>query len=345
MQGCREWLRNVSCGTVAASAAGENENRTFNEEYMEKRKIGSLDVSVVGLGCNNFGWRIDASATARVVDAALDAEINFFDTADTYATGKSEEFLAQALKGRWSRVVIATKFGSKMAEGREGARPDYIRSAVEDSLRRLGTDRIDLYQLHKPDPKTPIADTLEALDGLVKAGKVREIGGSNFSAEQIRQADAAVRPGAARFVSIQNEYSLMHREPEKDVLPECIRRNLAFLPYFPLANGLLTGKYRAGQAPPPGSRASDGFGPKVFTEENLALVDSLRQFAEAHGRSLLDLAFSWLASRPAVASVIAGAKSPEQVSANARAADWKLTDSELAEVDRIIAQHGSKVLQ
>src|SRR4051812_38190185 len=312
---------------------------------MEKRKIGSLDVSVVGLGCNNFGWRIDAAATARVVDAALDAGIHFLDTADIYATGQSEEFLGQALKGRWSRVVIATKFGSKMDEQRQGARPEYVRSAVEDSLRRLGTDRIDLYQLHKPDPNTPIADTLGALDGLVKAGKVREIGASNFSAEQIREAAEAVRGGAARFVSIQNEYSLMHRGPEKDVLPECIRRRLAFLPYFPLANGLLTGKYRGGQAPPPGSRGSDGWGPKVFTEENLAIVESLREFAEQRGRSLLELAFSWLASRPAVASVIAGAKSPEQAATNARAADWKLTDTELAEVDRIVAQHGSKVLQ
>jgi aryl-alcohol dehydrogenase-like predicted oxidoreductase len=207
---------------------------------MERRKIGSLEVSVAGLGCNNFGWRIDAAETARVVDAALDAGIDFLDTADTYATGRSEEHLGRALKGRWKRVVIATKFGSKMDEERQGARPEYVRRAVEDSLRRRGTDRIDLYQLHRPDPETPIADTLEALDGLVKAGKVREIGASNFSVEQIREAEAA-RPGAARFAGIQNEYSLMHRQPEKDVLPECVARDLAFLPYFPLANGLLTG--------------------------------------------------------------------------------------------------------
>src|SRR5690242_17555470 len=201
---------------------------------MEKRKIGSLEVSVVGLGCNNFGWRIDATATARVVDAAIDAGIDFFDTADIYANGQSEQFLGQAVKGRWNRVVIATKFGGKMDDQRQGARPDYIRRAAEDSLRRLGTDRIDLYQLHKPDPNTPIGDTLEALDGLVKAGKVREIGASNFSVEQIREAEAAARSGAARFVSIQNEYSLLHRQPEKDVLPECVVRKLAFLPYFPL---------------------------------------------------------------------------------------------------------------
>jgi aryl-alcohol dehydrogenase-like predicted oxidoreductase len=310
---------------------------------MEKRRIGSLEVPVVGLGCNNFGWRIDAPATARVVDAALDAGINFLDTADVYGGGQSEEFLGQALKGRWNKVVIATKFGSKMGDQRQGARPDYIRHAVEDSLQRLGTDRIDLYQLHQPDPNTPIGDTLEALNELVQSGKVREIGASNFSVEQIREADEAAHDGAARFVSVQNEYNLLHRQPEKDVLPECVRRRRAFLPYYPLANGLLTGKYRPGQAPPAGSRGQAGWGPKVFTDENLAVVDNLRQFAESHGHSLLELAFSWLASRPAVASVIAGAKSPEQVRSNARAVDWKLTDAELSEVDRILAQRAASV--
>jgi aryl-alcohol dehydrogenase-like predicted oxidoreductase len=312
---------------------------------MEKRKIGSLEVSVVGLGCNNFGWRIDAAATGRVIDAALDAGIDFLDTADIYGSGQSEQFLGQALKGRRDRVVIATKFGGKMDDKRQGAKPAYIRRAVEDSLRRLGTDRIDLYQLHFPDPGTPITATLETLDGLVKSGKVREIGASNFSAEQIGEAEGAAREGAARFVSIQNEYSLLHRTPEKDVLPECVVRRLAFLPYFPLANGLLTGKYRRGEALPPGSRGEAGFGPKVFTEENLEIVDNLRQFAESRGHTLLQLAFSWLASRPAVASVIAGAKSPEQIQSNARAAGWKLTGTELLQVDRILAQHAGKVLQ
>jgi len=305
---------------------------------METRKIGSLDVSVVGLGCNNFGWRIDASATALVVDAALDAGITFLDTADIYGTGQSEEFLGRALRGRRSKAILATKFGSRMDEQRQGASPGYVRRAVEESLQRLGTDRIDLYQLHRPDPGTPIAETLAALDGLVKSGKVREIGASNFSAGQIREAEAAVRDGAARFVSMQNEYSLMHREPEKDVLPECVRGGLAFLPYFPLANGLLTGKYRPGQPLPPGSRGSDGWGPKVFGEENLQIADRLREFAELRGHSLLELAFSWLASRPSVASVIAGAKSPEQVRSNARAAGWRLTEAELVELDKILAR-------
>jgi aryl-alcohol dehydrogenase-like predicted oxidoreductase len=301
---------------------------------MEKRKIGSLEVSLAGLGCNNFGWRIDALATNRVVDAALDAGVNFLDTADIYGEGRSEEFLGRALQGRWNRVVIATKFGYK-----GGASPEYIDRAVEDSLRRLGTDRIDLYQLHRPDANTPIGDTLEALDRLVKSGKVREIGCSNFSAEQIREADeSATGAGRARFLSVQNEYSLVHRQPEKDALPECVRRSLAFLPYFPLANGLLTGKYRRGQAPPKGSRGHDAWGPKVFTEENLEIVEGLREFAESRRQSLLELAFSWLASRPAVASVIAGATSPEQIQANSRAVDWKLTEAELVEVERILAR-------
>ena len=305
---------------------------------MEKRTIGSLEVSLVGLGCNNFGWRIDAAATAGVVDAALEAGINFLDTADVYGTGQSEEFLGQALKGRWNAVVIATKFGSKMDDQRPGgAKPDYIRRAVEDSLRRLGTDRIDLYQLHRPDAGTPVEETLGALDALVKEGKVREIGASNFTAEQIREAEESARHGAARFVSIQNEYSLLHRGPEKDVLPECIRHRLSFLPYFPLANGLLTGKYLPGQPAPAGSRGEAGWGPKVFTEENLEVAASLRQFAESRGRSLLELAFSWLASRPAVASVIAGAKTPEQVRANAAAANWSLSEADLVAVDRILA--------
>ena len=301
---------------------------------MEKRKIGSLEVSLAGLGCNNFGWRIDADATAAVVDAALESGINFFDTADIYGGGQSEEFLGRALKGRRDGVLIATKFGMKMGDDKLGGKPAYVRQAAEDSLRRLGVDHIDLYQIHQPDPSTPIADTLGALDALVKAGKVREIGCSNFSAAQLREA-SQVR-GGAKFVSVQNNYSLFHREPEAEVLPECERLGIAFLPYFPLANGLLTGKYRKGQPYPKSSRGEDGFGPKVFTDENLALVETLRGFAESRGHTLLELAMCWLASKNVIASIIAGSKTPEQVKANALAVAWRLTEADLAAVDGIL---------
>jgi aryl-alcohol dehydrogenase-like predicted oxidoreductase len=301
---------------------------------METRRIASLEVSVTGLGCNNFGWRIDAAASGRVVDAALDAGINFFDTADIYDQGRSEEILGRALKGRRERAIVATKFGMKMEGIGQGAKPEYVRQAAEASLRRLGIERIDLYQLHKPDPNTPIADTLGALNDLVREGKVREIGCSNFSVEQLREAENAAGAGA-RFASVQNEYSLFHRDPEQGVLAECARQELAFLPYFPLANGLLTGKYRAGQAPPAGSRGASGWGPKVFTPENLAKVEKVGAFAESHGHTLLELAFSWLASHNVVASVIAGATTPDQVRSNARAAEWRMTEAELAELDAI----------
>src|SRR5579884_1064596 len=309
---------------------------------METRRIGSLEVSVAGLGCNNFGWRIDEAGTARVVDAALDSGMNFFDTADIYGRGESAEFLGRTLGDRRNRLVLATKFGMSMGEGRQGAKPEYIRRALEDSLRRLRTDRIDLYQLHQPDPSTPIADTLATLDELVKAGKVREIGCSNFSAEQIREADEAVRPGAARFVSVQNHYSMLHRDPEQGVLQECERRDVAFIPYFPLANGLLTGKYRRGQAPPRDSRATAGFGPKVFTDENLELVEKLIDFAASRGHSLLELAFGWLLAHKPVASVIAGARTPEQVHANAEAVSWVISPEDMAEIDRLLPETWSR---
>jgi aryl-alcohol dehydrogenase-like predicted oxidoreductase len=304
---------------------------------METRRIGSLEVSVVGLGCNNFGGRLDAAATARVVDAAQAAGISFLDTADIYGGTRSEEYLGQALQGRRDHVVLATKFGMKVGEGRQGARPDYVRQALEDSLRRLRTDRIDLYQLHQPDPAVPIADTLAALDEAVRAGKVREIGCSNFTAAQLREAEGAVRDGAARFVSVQNEYSLLQREPEREVLAECERQGLAFIPYFPLASGLLTGKYRRGRPAPKGSRIEPGgrFA-DLLAERNLEVVERLIAFAEARGRTLLELAISWLLARPQVASVIAGATSPEQVAANARAASWQLTSADLAEIDAIL---------
>ncbi|MGB8803356.1 MAG: aldo/keto reductase [Chthoniobacterales bacterium] len=303
---------------------------------MQTRKVGSLQVSVVGLGCNNFGWRIDAEASAKVIDAAIESGVTFFDTADRYGKGQSEDFLGRALGKRRDQIILATKFGMEMEKGQQGASPKYVREAVDASLRRLRTDRIDLYQLHQPDSKTPITDTLGALDELVRAGKVREIGCSNFSVAQIREATDASQ-GRAQFVSVQNEFSLFHREPETNgVLPECERRRLAFLPYFPLASGLLTGKYREGKKLPEGSRAADGWGPKVFTEQNLAIVELLIEFAESKGHTILELAFSWLLSHKPVASVIAGASKPEQVRANTKAADWQLAADDLAEIDAIM---------
>jgi len=304
---------------------------------METRRIGALDVSLVGLGCNNFGMKLDEDASARVVHAAIDAGITFFDTADIYGRTKSEVFLGRALSSHRDAVVIATKFGLPVDDHRQGARPEYVRQAAEDSLRRLGTDRIDLYQLHQPDPSVPIADTLGALDELVRAGKVREIGCSNFSAEQLREAQAATRRTAASFVSVQNEYSLLNREAEREVLAECERLGLAFLPYFPLASGLLTGKYALGAPVPEGSRLSKSWAASRFlSDERLATVDALAAWARSRGRTTLELAMSWLASRQTVASVIAGATTPEQVRANASAAGWPLSATDHAEIETIL---------
>ena len=302
---------------------------------MELRALGSLRVSVVGLGCNNFGMRIDAAATERVVHAALDAGINFFDTADIYGGTKSEEFLGRALARRRDRAIVATKFGMAVDQKRRGARPEYVRQALEDSLKRLGTDYVDLYQLHQPDPDAPIADTLGALNDLVQAGKVKEIGCSNFSVEQLDEAARAPAPAAARFVSVQNEYSLLHREPEAGVLTACERLGMVFLPYFPLASGLLTGKYQPGQPAPEDSRLSLSWTARFTTERNIQIAEALKAFAAERGHTLLDLAVSWLAAQPRVVSVIAGATSPEQVRANAAAANWSLNREELTEIDRL----------
>jgi aryl-alcohol dehydrogenase-like predicted oxidoreductase len=307
---------------------------------MQTRKLGTLAVSVVGLGCNNFGGRLDQERTTAVVNAALDVGINFFDTADVYGGTHSEEFIGRALGARRSSVIVATKFGIPLDEQRKGgARPEYIRRALEDSLKRLDTDYIDLYQLHRPDPEVPIADTLGALDELKRAGKLREIGCSNFSTEQLREAAAAVKPGAAPFVSVQNEYSLLERKPEHGVLAECAARGIGFLPYFPLASGLLSGKYAPGATPPPPSArladASAPMGARFRNERNSAAAEALGRFAASRGHSLLELAFSWLLARPAVASVIAGATSAEQIRANAAAADWQLNADELGEIDRL----------
>lgn len=304
---------------------------------MKTRRIGSLSVSEVGLGCNNFGSRLDYQASETVVHAALAAGITFFDTADIYGNTKSEEFLGRALAGRRESVVIATKFGMAVDAERKGAKPAYVARALDDSLRRLGTDRIDLYQLHQPDPDTPITDTLGALHALVRAGKIREIGCSNFSAAQLREADAAAKVIGTRFVSVQNEYSLLQREPEREVLPACKQLGLAFLPYFPLASGLLTGKYARGVAAPPGTRLSAGWAATRFlTDERLARVEELSAFARSRGHSILELAMSWLLHHDVVASVIAGASNPEQIKANVAADSWQLTDADVADIDRLV---------
>ena len=306
--------------------------------HVEKRRIGGLQVSVVGLGCNNFGGRLDVARTREVVDAALDSGIDFFDTADIYGDTRSESFLGEVLAGRRDRVVLATKFGMRLDDARQGAKPDYVARACEDSLRRLATDHIDLYQLHTPDPSTPIADTLEALHKLVQAGKVRELGCSNFSAAQLAEAKAAAATGA-RFVSVQNEFSLLHRAPERDgVLDFAAREQLGFLPFFPLASGVLTGKYRRGAKPPEGTRLAGMPAERAarwLDETKLSAVEALEAYAAERGHSVAELAIAWLAAKPAVASVIAGATRPEQVHANARAAAWKLTAAEVAEIDRI----------
>jgi aryl-alcohol dehydrogenase-like predicted oxidoreductase len=305
---------------------------------METRRIGSLHVSVVGLGCNNFGGRIDEAATRRVVDAALDEGITFFDTADNYGDSKSEEFLGRILEGRRDGVVLATKFGGWRTDlGREGgADPAYVRGAVEASLRRLRTDRIDLYQLHTPDANTPIAETLGVLDDLVRQGKVREIGCSNFSVAQIQESDDAARSRGVRpFASVQNELSLLEPADLHRALPAAEQLGLAYLPYFPLASGLLTGKFQRGEPLASGTRVAD-WSPERreqhLTDETWDQIERLTRFARDRGRSLLELAFAWLLSTSPVASVIAGATSPEQVHANATAGSWRLDAVTAAEV-------------
>jgi aryl-alcohol dehydrogenase-like predicted oxidoreductase len=279
-----------------------------------------LEVSVVGLGCNNFGRRLALDATRAVVEAALEAGVTFLDTADVYGRGASEQQLGQVLDGRRDSVVLATKFGMDMGDGKgpRGSR-DYIHQAVEASLRRLRTDVIDLYWYHAPDGTTPIAETLGALDELVQAGTVRAIGASNFSAAQIEEADrVASENDLTHFTAVQNEYSLLMRDAEKDVLPACERLGLGFVPYFPLASGLLTGKYRRGEDAAVGTRLAGR--PRVATDEQWDALEELERMADERGVSLLQVAFGGLLARPVVASVIAGATKPEQIRANAAAA-------------------------
>jgi aryl-alcohol dehydrogenase-like predicted oxidoreductase len=305
---------------------------------MRMRRLGTdgPEVSVVGLGCNNFGRAVDLEGTRAVVDAALDAGVTLLDTADIYGNkGGSESFLGEVLEGRRDRVVVATKFGGDMGDGTEerGSR-DYIRKAIEGSLQRLRTDYIDLYQYHTPDNVTPFAETFGALDELVREGKVRYVGHSNLSAAQVEEVDAlAQQHGWSRPVSAQNRYSLLRREAEEDLLPVCDRLGLGVLPYFPLASGLLTGKYRRGQPRPEGTRLATR--DEVFTDEKFDRIEALEEFAAERAVTLLDVAVGGLAAQPAVASVIAGATKPEQVRANAAAGAWEPSADDLAALSHL----------
>ena len=310
---------------------------------MQKRRLGNstLEVSVVGLGGNNFGGRIDFPAAERVVHAAIARGVNLIDTADSYGNrGGSEEALGRILGDKRKEIVLATKFGLPMDEAGtlRGASRRYVLQAAEASLKRLRTDWIDLYQLHRPDAQTPIEETLSALDDLVRQGKVRFIGCSNLSAQQVIAAqDTARRQGLTAFVSCQDEYSLLVRDIERELLAAAKARGLGILPYFPLASGLLTGKYRRGAAPPPGTRLAKNprHAQEFISERNWRIVAELESFVASLGRSLVELAVSWLLRDPVVASVIAGATTPEQVEQNIDAAGWTLSAEDLAEIDRI----------
>ena len=307
---------------------------------MKVRRLGNsgLKVSVVGLGCNNFGMRIDQDQTQGVVDAAIDAGITLFDTADVYGGTQSEVFLGKALGKRRHDIILATKFGMPVGQDpkKRGGSRKWIMTAVEDSLRRLRTDHIDLYQHHQPDADTPVDETLRALDDLVTQGKVRYLGNSNYSGWQIADADW-IAAGQARFVSAQNLYSLLERDVEREVLPACEHFGLGFLPFFPLASGLLTGKYKRGVAPPEGTRlaAWGARGEAAMSDANFDKVEALEAWAAERGHTLLELAFAWLLGHEVVSSVIAGATSVEQVRTNAATAGWRLTPEEVAEVSKL----------
>lgn len=312
---------------------------------METRNLGQsgLRVSAIGLGCNNFGGRIDLEATRTVIHKALDVGITLFDTADVYGErGGSETLMGQVLGDNRKRIVLATKFAMPMDDVgvKVGGSRRYIMSAVEDSLRRLKTDWIDLYQMHQTDPRTPIEETLRALDDLVRQGKVRYVGCSNFPAWQMVEAQWTARSnGLNAFVSCQDEYSLIFRKPETDLLPAARKYGLGLLPYFPLASGLLTGKYRRNAALPAGTRLANTqrLADRYLTERNWAIAEKLGDWVEARGHTMLELAFSWLLAQSPVASVIAGATRPEQLEQNVKAGDWRLSAEEVAEIDAIAA--------
>ena len=310
---------------------------------MEYRPLGRLTVSAVGLGCNNFGMRIDADETQRVVDAAIDAGITYFDTAESYGNGRSEELLGQALGSRRADVIVASKWGhtASLAEGERGGAPGQIRRRLDASLARLGTDYIDHFQLHRPDPDTPVEETLGCLSELRDQGKIREIGCTAFTADQLVESHRTAQAlGVAPYASVQNHYSLLTRGPETDgVFAACEQYGTAFVPFFPLESGLLTGKYRHGEERPAGSRLTvwGDRAANFIDDDKLAAVERLIAWCGSRDRSLLELAISWHTSLALVASVIAGATSPEQVDANVAASNWSLTSEERAEVDAVIA--------
>lgn len=331
------------CRPLPAADAATRRREGCNAVELRNLGRSGLRVSAIGLGCNNFGGRIDLEASRAVVHAALDAGITLFDTADVYGErGGSETALGEILGPRRKDIVLATKFGMPMddAGALKGGSRRYIMAAVEASLRRLRTDWIDLYQLHQPDPLTPIEETLRALEDLTRAGKIRYAGCSNLPAWQVVDAVWTARAGGmAGFVSCQDEVSLVVRRHEAELMPAMRAHGLGLLPYFPLASGLLTGKYRRNAALPPGARLTktQRLADKYLTDENWALAEKLGDFAESRGRTLLELAFSWLLARPPISSVIAGATTPEQVKANVAAGGWALGAAELEEVDRIAA--------
>lgn len=310
---------------------------------MEFRNLGNsgLKVSVVGLGCNNFGMKCDAEQTRSVVHKALDEGITLFDTADIYGNrGRSEDLLGKALDARRHEAIVASKFGMSMGDGPylHGGSRRYIVASCEASLKRLGTDYIDLYQIHQPDPETPQSETLAALDDLIRAGKVRYIGSSNFAGWQVADAAWISRTaGIASYVSAQNQYNLLDRRVERELVPACREFGVGILPYFPLASGFLTGKYRRGAEPPKGTRLAlmQRMAQTTLTDENFNIIERLEKFARERGHTLLELAVGWLASQPQVSSVISGATSPEQVTDNVKAGNWKLSAEELAEVNKL----------
>ncbi len=310
---------------------------------MEHKNLGNsgLRVSVVGLGCNNFGRRCDQAATTAVVEKALDSGVTLFDTADVYGPGGlSEEFLGVALKGKRRDAIIATKFMGPMGEGTlwSGASRRYIFDAIDASLKRLDTEYVDLYQIHFPDVNTPIAETMRALDDVVRSGRARYVGCSNFAGWQVVEAQWVARSGhLSEFVSAQNQYNLLDRRIERELVPAASAYGMGVLPYFPLASGFLTGKYKQGEAPPEGTRlaAGGGMADRVLNEGNFETLQKLESFAESAGHTMLELAIGWLASQPHVSSVISGATKPEQVEQNVAAGEWKLNAEEMAKVNEI----------